>query len=125
MVIGQLIKFKNNNNRVGCVIIPSGSELGFYTCDDDSNVIHTVYYEVIPETVGQYTGLTDKNIKKIFEGDICKDSLNFVFAVKWDEKNSRFLGYTSKQKLIYVGKEPKVEVIGNIYDNPKLLEATE
>ncbi|MDO4301661.1 MAG: YopX family protein [Clostridia bacterium] len=77
---------------------------------------------VIPETVGQYTGLQDKNSKKIFEGDICKDSLGTLFVVEYDEDNARFIGRTTENKLVYVGREPRVEVIGNIYSNPGLLE---
>lgn len=83
-------------------------------------------YTVDPETVGQFTGLTDKNGKKIFEGDICKDSLGIIFAVEWDNANGRFLGFTIGDRSIsYVGKEPSVEVIGNIHDNPELLEVTD
>lgn len=90
------------------------------TCDcwDD-------FEEVDPSTVGQYTGLTDKNGKRIFEGDICEDARGFRFAVAWDEDNARFLGrgYGKQQEYArYVGQEPAVMVIGNIHDNPELLE---
>ena len=81
------------------------------------------YEEVIPETVGQYTGLTDRNGKKIFEGDIVKmraygvgyhcTSVYFrdgKFAV--DGTQYHFKNICSNS----------VEVIGNIYDNPELLE---
>ena len=84
--------------------------------------------EIIPETVGQYTGLNDKNGVKIFEGDILKDSLGWVCLVKWDDSNGRFLGYHKKPRgdtyVCYVGREPAQEIIGNIHDNPELMGET-
>lgn len=73
---------------------------------------------VRPDTVGQYTGLTDRNGVKIFEGDVfvlpgndkCK------YAVAWDEAGG-FTIFTDE-----IGFSPEhVEIIGNIHDNPGLL----
>lgn len=93
--------------------------------------------EVLPETVGQYTGLTDKNGKKIFEGDIIKIvpdydysddysiskvySYNGVFCVDYhgDDFDSTALGFLDD----YL-PDGDFEVIGNIHDNPELLEVT-
>lgn len=90
---------------------------------------------VDPATVGQYTGLTDKNDKKIFEGDIvdasetgwalCGPAGRFspVIPVKWACDIcgfDPFADYDRDCGVYTYGN--KVEVIGNIHDNPELLE---
>ena len=82
--------------------------------------------QVDSESVGQFTGLKDKNDKEIFEGDICEDVRGFKFVVVWDD-DARFLGRgigAQQEYIRYVGQEPAVKVIGNIYENPELLVKT-
>ena len=82
-------------------------------------------YAVKAETVGQYTGLTDKNGKKIFEGDIVqgKDRLEKHLEVFGyiDHKNGSFV-ITGDFMTHYRWLDYEVEVIGNIHENPELLE---
>ena len=79
------------------------------------------YVEVEPETIGQYTGLTDKNGKKIFEGDIMQlCSACYPCLVYWDGKSWAWK-QNGKRREIDLTRE-KMEVIGNIYDNPELVK---
>ena len=84
--------------------------------------------KVIPETVGQFTGLTDKNGKKIFEGDIVRytndDGTLAFYKVVWgDDFGSWMLEWINhSDKLCLRCMRELVEVIGNIHDNPELLE---
>ena len=79
------------------------------------------FIEVIPHTVGQYTGLTDKNGVKIFEGDIVKNSRD-VGLLYYKEKNSAFTVKGWEYGYWLWHDKEDIEVIGNIYDNPELLE---
>jgi uncharacterized phage protein (TIGR01671 family) len=100
-----------SGESIPCISIPNKEAVCGSTC-----------YDVEASTVGQFTGLTDKNGKKIFEGDIVAiPTIKKNRVVRFDEGGfcieELFLQYYHCfGKMI-------VEVIGNIHDNPELLEA--
>ena len=71
----------------------------------------------------QCTGLKDKNGKLIYEGDIVEDALMNRFTINFDEKYLSFLltNIKTKESMVFY-PNIKLEVIGNIYENPELLE---
>ena len=94
-------------------------------------------YLVIPETVGQYTGLTDKNGVRIFEGDILKSTIKIIdyadvgFSIShYDEEDIGIVEWRKDGFMIahksgtwarsFYGSENYV--IGNIHDNPDILK---
>lgn len=90
-----------------------------YSNSNPLQVIECEKYEVIPETVGQFTELTDKNGKKIFEGDIMQlCSACYPCLVYWDGKSWAWK-QNGKRREIDLTRE-KMDTIGNIFDNPEL-----
>ena len=89
-------------------------------------------YHCDPTTVGQYTGLKDKNGKRIFDGDICRNTrTGEIVSVKW---HGTMAGYVWNKRradgfLFDFGELfracDKYEVIGNIHDNQELLKGGE
>ena len=115
---------------------------------DDKGNIESYYFNALDElgwvaecavsaeTVCQYTGLTDKNGRKIFEGDICKDGDNIV-CILWNDKHQWGVEISKTDNVLSRGLifplwqydnceengNRQLEVIGNIFDNQELLEA--
>ena len=107
-VYGDLVHNAFNGHR----IFPAGIQIP--GCYPD---------EVISETVGQFTGLHDKNGKEIYEGDI-PDGYGAVFF------SNEYLGYFAESTEFECGYKPIcdipiIEIIGNIHENPELLEGRE
>lgn len=92
----------------------------FDDCIIYSGVLPNDYVIVKPETVGQYTGLTDKNGKEVFEGDIARvfDGEYINGVVGYSLEYGAFV--IDNTSLLYC--LPDVKIIGNVYDNPELLE---
>lgn len=81
---------------------------------NDSNYDSHDQFEIIPETVGQFTGLTDKNGAKIFEGDILKGGIFLSYEVKWDYEDG---GWNITESAL------NFTVTGNIHGNPESIQS--
>lgn len=94
------------------------------------------FVTVNSKTIGQYTGLVDKNGNKVFEGDILKytprPNCEIYYKVIWQQEYSRFafVQWSTHKYQLYEWAEPEktkymCEVIGNIHDDPELLNTLE
>lgn len=127
-------------------IAPSDGDWFDFIPRIENNVFNLPHpkYAVIPETVGQYIGLNDKNGKEIYEEDIVKrqrigfyDNIKYIGVVRYYETDCRFGIETSPkpyfERILFSSGEQEFndgrctitytdefEVIGNIHDNPEL-----
>lgn len=95
------------------------------TACDKWNVVGIDFCEIDINTLCQYTGLTDKNGKKIWENDIVRNEKGDIGVVQWFEEHAAFMIWNkTKNCVCYLAENDfsKIEVIGNIFDNLDLLE---
>jgi len=117
-IYGYFFKFSSR------YVISDNFDIGYEWTKDFCNVDEN--------TVGQFTGLKDKNGVEIYEGDVI-ESIGYVKPYLQDIKYNEKLGgyyinfcYTEDIKYVNLGEKIKwIEVVGNIYDNPELLESEE
>jgi len=125
------IKFRGKDIKTGYW------RYGYYIYDDNYGS-HSIYFqknilptindpigshtiverEVDPNTVGQYTGFKDSKGKEVYEGDVIKTN-NGIGVVYYED----FTWYGAGDYLHNISEYyPEVEVLGNVYDNPELLD---
>lgn len=85
-------------------------------------------YPIDPETICQYTGITDKNGKRIWENDILVEKhrgrIHYIFKVVWDAEEGSWMCESKFDSKYGIGiiNSSKFEKIGNIFDNPEMLK---
>jgi uncharacterized phage protein (TIGR01671 family) len=126
-----IFRAKDENNK--WAYCDFNNPINIIWCSHNKNILHFTE-QIIKNTLGQYTGIKDKNNKKIFEWDIVKAWSSLTnkeqcFIIEFDENrlhfgfrpiNSGYI-YNIDELLIELGEELYFEIVGNIYDNPKLL----
>ena len=114
--VGSLVECFNG--KTGIVSMAKYSE---------ENGIKAIIDEVYPDTIGQYTGLKDKNGEEICEGDVLTDKFGSIGVVEW--RNCGFVVNFGDVDIFLISDcfddSYQMWAIGNMHDNPELLKGVE
>lgn len=131
-VEGNLVLTPNSDEDFKTIIIPFNDNGEYTEGAGDECLGFETWYKVDMTTICQCTGLTDKNGNKIWENDVCNciyDGRLSIRVIIWDKDELDFKGTNGKKnygkEFDYLGCCEEIEVIGNIFDNPELLEGSE
>lgn len=132
------VKDKTKNKwYYGCPIMYDDGSFSFYDTELVEKCDHCLdaypYPEVDENTLGQFTGLCDKDGKEIYEGDIIKSHYGSIYIVKYFADWSGFslklvflniegkLSRATGRQHLYKNDCTRLEVLGNVWDRPELL----
>lgn len=134
----RTIKFRGRSHKTGewlvgdllqvakeVFIAPSDGDWFDFIPWSKNNVFHlpSATYQVIPDTVGQFTGLLDKNGKEIYEGDVVEFGNRIQGRSKVVFDNGCFMAEAHNYETAFTYRVAiHARVIGNIHDNPGLLK---
>ena len=122
---GEWVEGAFLNDRDGSFYIcPAVSDISHGYCGNSRRI--GCWYKIDPSTVGQYTGLNDKNGKRIFEGDVIKRfwlGAEIIYCVRYDGECAHFIGKAMNKRgfTTFDNDGEMFEVIGNVHDNKSLL----
>lgn len=117
----RTIKFRAWNKN-GKYFLPFEETNDYILDPDNGQIINQKWGTEVNCELMQFTGLLDKNGKGIYEGDILEIDNKTVGIIKWDEQAAGFYFTESQDGWSHEWFERENKVIGNIYENPELLE---
>lgn len=126
-IIGDLTTYTDTRGQKIYEILDKNNPIDIYIPSvlGDLPTQMPAFINVDETTIGQYTGLTDKNGTKIFEGDIVKYGNTIHKAIFEQRNGTAYFGlvYSEIETLPFGHYQDlkQIEVIGNIHDNPELL----
>ncbi len=129
-VQGNLVWSNDAEDGYRAIIIPTNNSNMFTKGGAKGDLGFENWYRVNENTICQCTGLKDKNGNMIWENDIVRtiyDGIEHIYQVIWDKSELDFKATNGKEfyksNFEYLPCCEEVEVIGNIFDNPELLES--
>ena len=123
-VYGYYARLRNEFKEWHCIMTEEDASENYIK---DCNGYNMLYTPVNHNTVGQFTGLLDKNAREIYEGDIVKRTDGYSYIVKYEFGSfyARLIGGDKEDVYRLALFNNKTVIVGNIHGNPDLMKGGE